>query len=1023
MAVEELRQRIAEDLSDLLEGEIHTDEVTCALYATDASIHEIMPVAVVHPRSAADVETLATWASDNDVPVIPRGAGTGLAGGALGRGVVLDFSRYMHKVLEVGPDYVRVEPGVVHADLNRRLRKQGRCVIPSLSRSASTTIGGMLAVDAAGSHAFRVGSMRDHVMEVECVLMGGQRIVFSKHEPVQLRFVIREPAAVRQEPAMLRDSGEMFLPPVRNESLALTRLLPMSRRDDILERLTSLLDSAAGDVRSLQPMMLRNACGYMLRGVRNKDSLDVARLLAGSEGTLGIFTEITLYTMPIPDHRILSAMMFGSMDDALHAVQLLLDLDPSACDLIDRRLLSLAQESDPRWAEIAYGDAEAGLFLEFTGSSESEVQQRLIDAGELLARAEIRHIVTETATSPSTVDALWKLPQAASSLLARLKGASQPLPIVEDIAVPPAEISRFMTLAQKTFQRHEVTATMFAHAATGQLHLRPLLPFPVAETAPRMEALARDLYHHVRTVGGTITGQNGDGLSRTAFIRSQYGRLYRVFQSVKDIFDPQRLLNPDKIISDDGGLTVRHLRKVEASPLINGTDDSAKLLPILELNWTANEAIHQAAQCDGCGECRSTAEPLRMCPFFHQQPAEDASPRSKANLIRRALHSGQPDELLSQEEIHELASSCFNCRQCQLECPSNVDIPHLMLEMRAQYVRANGLTRSEWLLSRFHTYARLAARFAPLTNRLLRHRLVRRLLERTLGIAEQRRLPRFSGQTFLNSPVARRECKDGRPGGSQSTVVYFVDYFANHHDTQLAHAFVRIMQHHGYRVFVPPGQTVSGMSMLSVGDTEAAREVAEANLRELGEPAREGFRVLCTEPSAALCLSQEYPLLLDHPDAQTVADRTQDAGTFLKELHSAGTLRTDFQPLPLKLLYHTPCHVKALGPERGLLELLRLIPGVTVESVERGCTGMAGAYGIAAEHFDQSMAIGAGLVEEMRTVQVNAGTTDCSSCRMQMEQGVEYPTLHPLKILAWAWGLMPEIAQQMKSRPSGYRMS
>ncbi len=1021
--MEELRQRIAEDLSDLLEGEIHTDEVTCALYATDASIHEIMPVAVVQPRTAADVEALSAWASDNEVPVIPRGAGTGLAGGALGRGIVVDFSRHMHKVIEVGPDFVRVEPGVVHADLNRILRNQGRCVIPSTSRSASTTIGGMLAVDAAGAHAFRVGSMRDHVMEVECVLMGGQRILFTNQEPVQLRFVIREPAAVRQEPSALRDSGEMFLPPVRNETLAVSRLLPMSRRDDILERLTSLLDSAAEDIRSLQPMMLRNACGYMLRGVRKSDSLDVARLLSGSEGTLGIFTEIKLHTMPIPEHRILSAMMFGSMDDALRAVQLLLDLDPSACDLLDRRLLSLAQESDPRWEEVVYTGAEAGLFLEFTGSNESEIYERLIDAGEVLTRAEIRHVVTETATSPEMVDSLWKLPQAATLLLARLKGVSQPIPIVEDIAVPPAEISRFMTLAQKTFQRHEVTATLFAHAATGQLHLRPLLPFPVAGTASRMEALARDLYHHVRTVGGTITGQNGDGLSRTAFIRSQYGRLYRVFQNVKDIFDPQRLLNPDKIISDDGGLTVRHLRKIEASPLTRGAEDAAGLLPILELNWTADEAMQKAAHCDGCGECRSTSDSLRMCPFFRQQPGEDASPRSKANLIRRALSDGNSDELFTHEEIHELASSCFNCRQCQLECPSMVDIPHLMLEARAQYVRANGLSRSEWLLSRIHTYSRLASRFAPLTNRLLGRRFVRRLLERTLGIAEQRRLPRFARQTFLNSSLVRRECSDGRPGGDQPTVVYFVDHFANYHDTRLAHAFFRIMQHHGFRVFVPRGQTISGMSMLSVGDTEAAREVAETNLRELGGPAREGFPVLCTEPSAALCLSQEYPLLLDHPDASIVADQTQDIGTFLKQLHSTGKLRTDFQELKLRLLYHTPCHVKALGSDRGLLDLLRLIPGVTVDVVDRGCTGMAGSYGVAAENFDTSMAIGAALIEEMRTVQVNAGTTDCSTCRMQMEQGVDYPTVHPLKILAWAWGLMPEISQEMESRPSGYRMS
>jgi len=253
--------------------------------------------------------------------------------------------------------------------------------------------------------------------------------------------------------------------------------------------------------------------------------------------------------------------------------------------------------------------------------------------------------------------------------------------------------------------------------------------------------------------------------------------------------------------------------------------------------------------------------------------------------------------------------------------------------------------------------------------------------------------------------------------------VYFVDYFANHHDPQLALAFVRIMQHQGFRVYVPPGQTVSGMAMLAVGDIQAAKEMAEVNLRELGEPAREGFPIVCTEPSAALCLTEEYPLLLDHTDVRVVAEHTQDAGTFLWNLYQNGTLKTDFTQLPLKLVYHTPCHVKALGPTQGLYELLKLIPGVTVEEVDRGCSGMAGTFGLAAEHFDQSMRIGANLIDALQTVDVTAGTTDCSSCRMQMEQSVSFPTLHPIKILALAWGLMPEIAGQLKAKPSGYLMS
>ena len=1021
--MEEIRQRILEELPELLGGEIRTDAVTTATYATDASIYEIEPTAVAWPRTATDVEILAAWASDNSVPVIPRGAGSGLAGGALGRGIVVDFSRHMTAVLEVGNDFVRVQPGVVQADLNRVLREHRRCFAPISGRSVFSTVGGALAVDAAGAQAFRVGSGRDHLRDVECVLIGGQRMSFSGNEPMHRRFAIRQPVSARTSADTLRDSGELFLPPVHNETLALTRLLSLSRRTDILERLAAVLDESADDIDALQPMMLRNACGYMLRGIRRSDSLDVTRLLAGSEGTLGLFTEATLHTLPLPEHRALVAIMFGATDDALTAMQLLLELDPSACDLLDRRLLSLAREDRPDWTSVIHQDAEAGLFLEFTGTGPGEIQQRLTQSRARLRDTGIRHVITKTAMTAEEVDQLWQLPLQANSLLARLKGDTVPLPFVEDIAVPPTEISRFLTLARKTFQRHEVTATVSAHAASGQLHLRPVLPFPDPEQAPRIEALARDLYHHVRAVGGTISGQNGDGLSRTAFIRSQYGGLYRVFRQVKDIFDPQRLLNPDKIISDDGRLTIRNLRRSLVKPSPGPTKESSVLLPVLELTWGADEAMQQATRCDGCGECRNTDASLRMCPFFHQQSSEMASPRSKANLVRMALAGGNPEELLTTETVQELASTCFNCRQCQLECPSNVDIPHLMLEARARFVSANGLSGTDRLLSRFHTYSRFASRFTRLTNRLLRHRIFRRVLQKTLGIAEQRRLPRYASQAFLNSSVVRNECSDGRPGDDQPTVVYFVDYFANHHDPELAVCFVRILMHHGFRVFVPPGQTVSGMAMVSVGDTESAREVAEINLRELGEPAREGYPILCTEPSAALCLQQEYPLLLNHPDTAAVAKQTLDAGSFLLKLHAQGKLKTDFRNTPLKLAYHTPCHLRAVSRQRGLPDLLALVPGVDVELVDRGCTGMAGTYGMAAENFEQSLRIGDPLIQTLKTISVSAGTTECSSCRMQMEQSVSFPTVHPIKILALAWGLMPSGISQLNSRPHGYLMS
>ncbi|MCA9009265.1 MAG: FAD-binding oxidoreductase, partial [Planctomycetaceae bacterium] len=578
--MEERRRRLVEDLTDAIEGELRIDRVAVSAYSTDASLYEIEPLAVAFPRHCRDVEILAAYSADNNIPLIARGAGSGLAGGAIGSGIVIDFSRHMHQIKAISEDRVRVQTGVVREKLNEKLREHGRYYAPDPSNSLITTVGGMLGVDGAGSHAIRVGSARDHVESIECVLSGGQRLELGRER------IIRHETPSEMIP-LNRDSAVILSDSAQSDSLPLSGMTAMTRRTLLLEQVEKILRENEQLIREQQPALLRNCCGYQLRGILQQDYMNLPRMLVGSEGTLGLFTEATLFTMPLPQYRSAAILMFRSLDNAVQAMQLILPLEPSACDLLDRRLLSLGREADSRFRDLILPNAEAGLIIEFSGSSEREVGQRLDDSQRLLKDRQIDCQLTRRASTYEEVELLWSLPSKIAPLLASLKGSSRPLPFVEDLAVPPERLAEFLPYAQRIFQRHEVTATLYAHAASGQIHFRPIMPVPTRGVETAIEAIARDLYRRVREFGGTISGEHGDGLSRTAFIRTQYGSLYRVFQQLKDVFDPQRMMNPEKIISNDPSLTVKYLRHTK--PIVTDAADpqSASLLPVMQLAWTA----------------------------------------------------------------------------------------------------------------------------------------------------------------------------------------------------------------------------------------------------------------------------------------------------------------------------------------------------------------------------------------------------------------------------------------------------
>ncbi len=973
-SLEDPQQRIIEDLAGLFQGELRFDAVAREIYSTDASIYQIYPKGVAYPRHRDDVVTLAQYANENQIPLIARGAGSGLAGGALGHGIIVDCSRYLTEISEITETTVRAQAGVVRNQLNQALRPYGRYFAPDPASTAITTVGGMLAVDAAGSRAVRVGTVRDYAVSIETVFADGSWLEAERFH-------------------RWKSDGS-------------------NRSVELVTRLNQMLHANQALIQERQPRGRRNCSGYHLESVLQGDVIDLPRLLVGSEGTLGIFTAATLSTLPIPEHRSAALVLFRDLELALEAVQKICELEPSACDLLDRRLLSLARDSHPRFAGLIPPNTEAGVLIEQTGMIERQASNWLQGTLNLVREVDPSALIAAEAHTFDEVEALWSLPYHVVPMLNQLRGESRPIPIVEDIAVPPQALREFLVRAQRVFQKHWLTASLYAHAACGQVHFRPFLKTPSEENAEQIESLARELYEITISCGGTISGEHGNGLARTAFLRSEYGPLYRVFQQVKNLFDPHRLLNPEKIISDDPHLTIRHLRAVPVEP-----DASNPLIP-LQLQWADNDFTETVQRCNGCGDCRRQNVSLRMCPFFHLDQKEEASPRSKANLMRSIANGTADPKTFSTEQAKALADQCFNCKQCHRECPAEVDIPALAIEAKAQCVSAVGLSNSDYVLSRAHTFGQLGCRISPLANWAIAHSGVRWLLEKLLGISRHRRLPRFARGEFLKlnqqTPLQME----------QGNAVYFVDHFVNYHDHELGKAFLRVMEHNGLKVTIPQGQVASGMAMISVGDLDAARELAEINIGILAEYAREGIPILCTEPTAVVCLKYEYPRLLDKPDVHLVAEQTFEAGAYLRNLHQSGKLKTNFAALPMDVRYHTPCHLRYLGPSTPLAELLTLIPGMRLRPIEAGCSGMAGAFGITSGNFKTSLKMGARLLEEMQQPGFHAGVTECSSCRMQMEQQADVATLHPLKLLAMAYGLMPELNNRLAKRaPSGLVLS
>jgi len=1021
------RLRIEEDLKGLLEGQVRCDDTFLHLYASDASLYEIKPLGVVRPLNTADVVACVNYAREHDLPIIPRGAGSNLLGATLGRGLILDFSYSMRRILAVDRESVTVQPGLVLGDLNKHLASHGKMFGPDPFNRNVSTIGGMLSMNTSGSHWLKTSTPRDHVVSLQVVLANG--------EVININSALEEVQNLGNQTISVEHGVTPY-------QLKVGRLL--ERNAELIKR--------------EKPVTKINQAGYNVFDLQDDEAsqpVDLTRLIVGSEGTLGIITEAKLRTIPIPRHRGVVLLFFHSLDVAARAAVEISKSDVVACDLLDRRLLSLARESNARNRNLIPVDAEAMLLVEVESSNDTRLRAKTEQLVQRAVRKKKWAFNSQTTTRKDVRDLFWRIARRSGPTLYRMQGSRRAIPFVEDIGVAPDRLPEFLKEVHTILNRHELTASIFCHAPQGTVHVRPFVRISNSDQIDTMQNVANDLFEKVLDFDGTISATRGDGMSRSWFLRRQYGKLNNVFSEIKDLFDPREILNNGKVAGDGFNGLTENLRRHEITVGVpigvekGGVDQTASdtiadegqlpelelvpdlsekrektrkgdaskakgALPIVtpELNWSLDQMGSAAQNCNGCGRCRTGVEIERMCPVFRLSPREEASPRAKANLMRGILMGQLSPETITKQEFKDVADLCVNCHQCRFECPAKVDIPKLMVEAKAQYSAVNGMKLSDWVLTRLDWLYAFAGGFPSLANVMLRTRWTRWLLDRLLGIAQGRKLPTFATGTFLR--WAQRAKLNVASKQSSRKVVFFVDAFANWNDVELGIAFCNVLKHNNIDVLVPPRQDVSGMSLISEGAIARAKKIAARNVEMLADWVRQGYQIVTTEPSAALAIKHEYLNLMDDEDALMVSKNTTDSSSYLLSLHHAGELELDFKPINATIGYHLPCHQRALMDEDSDTEipgvkLLELIPGLQVETIQKGCSGMAGTYGLKRRNYHRSLRMGLQLIQAMRSPTIIAGTTECSTCKIQMEQGTTKPTIHPIKIMALGYGLMPEL--------------
>ncbi len=978
-----MERRLEKDLlgplGKRLKGEFYFDETMRRLYATDASAYREMPLAVAMPRDESDVKTLIDFARDNNTPLIPRTAGTSLAGQVVGSGIVVDVSKYFNQVLEVNEDekWVRVQPGVIRDDLNKHLAKYGLYFGPETSTANRAMIGGMIGNNSCGANSVVYGSTRDHLLEVKAFLANGALTYFN---------------AVDHEAFLKKCSG------TSNESEFETNIYRTVQ--EIL-----MDEENVEEIRKEfpKPSIHRRNTGYALDLLsytqpfhEGGDPFNFCQLIAGSEGTLAFITEakLALRTLP-PRHKALVCIHCDSIRESLEANLVALKYNPQASELMDKYILDCTKENTlyRKNRFFVKGDPAAILVVEIAHENEEELDFQVKQMVAHLKKEELGQYYP--VITGDDIPKVWNLRKAGLGLLANIPGDAKPVPVIEDTAVDVADLPDYIAEFNKILARYGLHCVHYAHAGSGELHLRPILNLKTEEGTRLFRVIAEEIAILVKKYRGSLSGEHGDGRLRGEFIQQMVGEHnYQLLRQIKEAWDPQNIFNPGKIIDTPPMDTQLRYTPGQETPMLNTYYD-----------WNKYQGVIRAAeQCNGSGDCRkSHLSGGTMCPSYMATRNEKETTRARANILREMLTHSTKDNPFDHEEIKEVMDLCLSCKGCKSECPSNVDLAKLKGEFLQHYYDANGVPRTVKIVASF-TKANKLASIAPWAyNFITGFQPTGQLIKKISGFAPQRSLPRLHSST-----LEKWFKKKFKPKTYTDQVIgevnFFCDEFTNFNDTLVGIKAIKLLDHINYKVHLPE-HLESARTYLSKGLLIQAREIIDRNIELLHNKVSAEKPLVGIEPSAILSFRDEYPDLCSpslKAKAAKLAEHTYTIEEYLAKLADKGHLATkNFNTEKRLIKVHGHCHQKAISSMTPTKKLLTLPANYEVHMIPSGCCGMAGSFGYEKDHYELSMQIGELVLfptirkQSSETIIAAAGT----SCRHQILDGTGVKAQHPVEIL------------------------